>query len=759
LIQVLCVELESEAGGLTKTLLEATDHELQVESVYSTDSALEKLRKGGFDCVLTDHSIPELDGFELARRVRENSQLPVIIYTWNSGEDTASKGFTPDIDDFVLKENNVAHIDSLARRIRTAVDRRWALESRRVVAELGTEAIAIESDARIVYANKAFLSLVSDGIEAVMHKSILSYVTTEDRATFGESLAKGGATNFVLAQPDGSKRVYRAQVSFVGIMGKSAAAITISERKIDEAHEVKADALREHAPLIVGARGTDQIARAAMDAAEAVFNTGLVSLLEIEGDQLVCIGRRLLGHGNGLRIGGGTPASKAVEEGKPVVVEDLSAEPNFQGSFIPRSEIAVPVRSGKAVVAVLSLKRESVAAFSPGDEELLKEISLFVGLAFSLFGERTRHESSEAQFRILLNDLSDAAFVVESGRIAYINEGGAALLGFKVSNLVGTDAWSHLAHDMREDFRDWVEAQSSGNKPPSSRPVQFLRRDGTIVEVRINGSGIFFEGRPSFLAIAKDSGDKERMEDKLRSYTEELESIVDKRTQALVEAEKMAAAGKLASMVGHDLRGPLQSIRNATYLIKRQPQKLEEMLGSIDSSVDRALAMLEELRSSTRETPINAKATDITMLVRDAMRDTLVPEEVEISEIFDNDPVTAEVDALKLRRVVDNLLRNAMEAMPNGGKATVEVSHGEGEAVIKVADNGVGIPKEQLPELFKPFHTTKVRGMGLGLAYSLKAVQAHGGKIDVESTLGKGTTFTVRIPYKLKANGDSAGKK
>jgi signal transduction histidine kinase len=106
----------------------------------------------------------------------------------------------------------------------------------------------------------------------------------------------------------------------------------------------------------------------------------------------------------------------------------------------------------------------------------------------------------------------------------------------------------------------------------------------------------------------------------------------------------------------------------------------------------------------------------------------------------------AHVDIVKIRRVLDNLIRNACEAISGPGTVTVKADRIGGNLEIEVSDTGVGISNEFMPNLFQTFKTTKKRSLGLGLAYSKKAVEAHGGTITVESKVGEGTKFTVRLP-------------
>ena len=132
--------------------------------------------------------------------------------------------------------------------------------------------------------------------------------------------------------------------------------------------------------------------------------------------------------------------------------------------------------------------------------------------------------------------------------------------------------------------------------------------------------------------------------------------------------------------------------------------------------------------------------------MRRAAAEASVPGNVDLDLSLGDGVGSIVVDPTQIRRVIDNLLRNAVEAMPDGGKLMVS-SEVQGDDIdLRVRDTGVGISEDELGNLFKPFHTTKSKGMGLGLVYCKRAVEAHGGSIVVESKVGVGTTFIVRLP-------------
>lgn len=230
------------------------------------------------------------------------------------------------------------------------------------------------------------------------------------------------------------------------------------------------------------------------------------------------------------------------------------------------------------------------------------------------------------------------------------------------------------------------------------------------------------------------------------NYTSELQRMVSSRTQELIEAERMAASGTLASEIAHDLRSPLQSIRNAAFMIKRDSDKIGVGLEIIEKSVLRSLEMLEAMRYSTREAEPTLERTNINQIISEALDELPKPENVSIQYTLD-EVEEAWIDASQIRRVLDNVLLNAVEAMPDGGEISLTKHYVEGKFIIQIADNGVGIAEEVLPNLFeRKFYTTKPHGLGLGLSYCKRTVDSHGGSIMVDSVLGKGTVFTIELP-------------
>jgi signal transduction histidine kinase len=240
----------------------------------------------------------------------------------------------------------------------------------------------------------------------------------------------------------------------------------------------------------------------------------------------------------------------------------------------------------------------------------------------------------------------------------------------------------------------------------------------------------------------------------LTRYSEHLEELVEERTRELRDAERMAAIGETAAMVGHDLRNPMQTLVSTIYLAKKKlrslpspPAEKQDVIKSyklIEEQVWYINRMISELADYARPVKPKLASTSLPPLIDDTLSTVTVPENVKVS-IKVKRGLKAIVDPVLMKRVLINLVANALHAMPDGGRLTITASKKAKAVVIRVEDTGVGIPKKGIDNLFKPFPTTKPGGTGLGLVICKRLVEAHGGTITVKSKVGKGSTFTIKI--------------
>ena len=236
--------------------------------------------------------------------------------------------------------------------------------------------------------------------------------------------------------------------------------------------------------------------------------------------------------------------------------------------------------------------------------------------------------------------------------------------------------------------------------------------------------------------------------------TRRMKKLIAEGEKKLLEAERLAAIGQTAGMVEHDLRNPLQTITGEVYLAKNElgrlpesaeKESLQESIEIIEQQVGYMDKIVSDLQDYVK--PINPKKQTLNLkpLMFSVLAQANIPENVETSVQIENaQEVFADPELLK--RVLINLVTNAVQAMPKGGELTLSAYTSDKERRIIVKDTGQGIPENVKPKLFAPLFTTKSKGQGFGLAVCKRVIEAHGGTITFESQEEKGTEFVVSLP-------------
>ncbi|MFQ6109645.1 MAG: PAS domain S-box protein, partial [Candidatus Aminicenantales bacterium] len=267
------------------------------------------------------------------------------------------------------------------------------------------------------------------------------------------------------------------------------------------------------------------------------------------------------------------------------------------------------------------------------------------------------------------------------------------------------------------------------------------------------------EGRPeSLISVLRDITDRKQTEDKLKEYSEQLEEMVKERTKELQAAqerllrqERLVALGQLAGGVSHDLRNPLGSIKNAVFFLKEALEHADPEVGETIKLLGKEVATCERIISSlldfARPRTPDKRKVDINRIIQEELSQIEFPDNIEIVRCLDESQPIVHADPDQMARVFRNMITNAIQAMPQGGRLAIEsrISCREWVEVV-FADTGTGIPDKTREKVFEPLFTTKSRGVGLGLAVARNMIEGHGGTIEVKSQVGKGSAFTIRLP-------------
>ncbi|MBM4780183.1 MAG: HAMP domain-containing protein [Archangiaceae bacterium] len=240
----------------------------------------------------------------------------------------------------------------------------------------------------------------------------------------------------------------------------------------------------------------------------------------------------------------------------------------------------------------------------------------------------------------------------------------------------------------------------------------------------------------------------------------EREAQLAQKQEALLRAERLAAAGRVSAQVAHEVRNPLSSIglnvemlgdqlEAATFPDAQDAQEAKRLLSAVTREVDRITEITEEYLKMARLPAPALRNEDLVEIVQSVIgfsKEELERAQVTVSTSLPPAPLTIQADEGQLRQVFLNLFRNAREAMTAGGALTISVAQEGADAVVRVEDTGPGLPSEVRERLFEPFFSTKARGTGIGLSLSRQIVEAHGGKIGIDDSVQQGTTFVMRFP-------------
>jgi len=365
-----------------------------------------------------------------------------------------------------------------------------------------------------------------------------------------------------------------------------------------------------------------------------------------------------------------------------------------------------------------------------------------------------------------LIDLSPDAIIVRTfeGTITFWSKGAEKLYGWTKDEAIGQVTNTLLNTEFPMPLREIEKIQKLQGK--WSGELVHTRKDGDKVVVQSYQLGKFgsddkiVEILESNVEITERIEMQRKLEESavlVEEYATRMEELANQRAEQLKTAERLAAIGATAGMVGHDIRNPLQAITGDLYLAKTElasiPESDEknnalESLMEIEKNVDYINKIVSDLQDYTRTLNPVARETDLQKLMIELLAKNGIPENIKVQFKMQKEDSTIMADPDILKRIFGNLVINAVQAMPKGGKLTIQAYKEANASIIIVEDTGVGISEEAKDKLFTPLFTTKSKGQGFGLAVVKRMTETLGGTVTFESQQGKGTQFIVRLPTK-----------
>ncbi|MEP4379771.1 MAG: PAS domain-containing sensor histidine kinase [Alphaproteobacteria bacterium] len=421
--------------------------------------------------------------------------------------------------------------------------------------------------------------------------------------------------------------------------------------------------------------------------------------------------------------------------------------------------------------------------------------------------ERRRVQARLRDLAAIVEQAEDSILTLSTtGELTSWNKGAERLYGYTAEEIIGNDVSILSPEGFEHETTQLMKAMMSGAPTPTRETIR-VRKDGELVDVslrfslirsqdgHIRGAAVIARDIRERKKAQAEIFNKEKMlqtridqlhetQEELQQHRDRLEDKVRERTaevreqaaqlETALEKEKdfSALQRKFVSMASHEFRTPLAIIDGAAQRVERridiiEAPELEKRLSRIRGAVRRMLALIESTLSASRldegHVELRSQMMDLAELVRNVCeRQAELSDEVDIHLDLEDLPDAVEADAALLDQVFTNLLSNAVKYTPNTPRISViGAREADGFLTIAIADNGIGIPKDELSRLFDRFFraTTSegIAGTGIGLNLASELVEMHGGNITVESNVGVGTTFTVRLPERRPdARGDSS---
>jgi PAS domain S-box-containing protein len=486
----------------------------------------------------------------------------------------------------------------------------------------------------------------------------------------------------------------------------------------------------------------------------------------------------------------------------PLWIPDMAEEPNlplaaFRGEINLRGAFAIPLRNGPNVIGVMAFFSREVRDANDDHLSMLSALGGQIGQ----FMERKRIEQglrdSEERYRSMIGALDEGIMLVDvERRVFATNASAERILGVTSAEVVGARAAEQFPDAVFDDGRSvgdalpFLETLDTG-EPRQNVVFKIARADGQAVWISMNAQPLArHEGKANAALVSfADISGRRAAEESLRAAHAELESRVEKRTSQLTEANtrlqseieereraqrelrlakeladtaNQAKSAFLANM-SHELRTPLNAVIGFSELLEQQifgqlNDKQTAYVGNVLVSGRHLLQLVNDILDISKVeagrmdlayelTPIGG----IVDVVRGVIQALAAKKGINFEVSVPDDLPQVQVDPGRIKQVLYNLISNAIKFTPRGGFVRLS-AHADGAfLVVEVADSGVGIAREDLGRLFREFEQlpqpggVRPEGTGLGLALTRRLVELHGGKVEVESELGKGSTFSVYL--------------
>lgn len=352
--------------------------------------------------------------------------------------------------------------------------------------------------------------------------------------------------------------------------------------------------------------------------------------------------------------------------------------------------------------------------------------------------KRTRElAESEAQYRVLVEDINDGYFVNQEGTIIFANKAFCDLHGYSVAEVIGRPYIEFIAPESRAEVKKLYEKRVEMGHAQDLYGYSRRTRDGRALATENKVKLIVYRGKPAVAGICRDITERIEMEKKVR------------------ESESLAHIGQLTTSLAHEIRNPLSSVKmNIQILLKklefsgndkRRMEIMTEEISRLERILTEMLDFAKPLRLDLKPTPIRRVITSCLEMMTVRFQE----KGIQVRSKFSRSLPNVFVDQDKIEQAIINVLQNSIDAIPAHGWIGITTRYtpqSTPHVEITIDDNGPGIPQEDLPYVFDPFFSNKKKGTGLGLWNVKKVIEAHGGSVGITTKRTGGVHLSMAVP-------------
>jgi PAS domain S-box-containing protein len=364
---------------------------------------------------------------------------------------------------------------------------------------------------------------------------------------------------------------------------------------------------------------------------------------------------------------------------------------------------------------------------------------------FPSLSEQTEHKKIEKQLRatkhqlnsFIIHNLDPILILDMDDKIITVNKAFEKTFGWSAAEVLGLNAneMPYIPDDRKFEVNRNRSFLLLGENLEGYESIR-KTKSGNLVNVMVSCFPLWEE------------------EDKVAGWAVMIRDITEQKQaqEVLIRTEKLSIAGELAASIAHEIRNPITTVKGFLQLLQTGTEEKWNYYSLMSSEIDRIELILSELLMLAKPQVSHFQQKNVSLLIQEVVS-LLIPQanmnNVLIHTEFDSDEVMIHCEENQLKQAFINFIKNAIDSMPQGGKVVIQMESSDNEELlIRIIDQGYGIPEHILPKLGQPFYTTKEKGTGLGLMVSRKIIENHQGSIAIHSKENIGTTIEVKIPLK-----------